>query len=85
MEFIDFVLSKCVEEASKLRNGHDKNLNGGKYVHPSIPENPTGDGLKMVALIVGSVHLAKRTLSPSKETQCVSLGPGCQLGCRSAL
>jgi hypothetical protein len=44
-----------VEEASKLRNGHGKNLNGGKYVHPSIPENPTGDGLKMIALIVGFV------------------------------
>ena len=41
-----------VEEASKLRNGHGKNLNGGKYVHPSIPENPAGDGLKMIALIV---------------------------------
>ena len=30
-----------VEEASKLRNGHGKNL--------------TGDGLKMIALIVGFV------------------------------
>ena len=44
-----------VEEASKLRNSHGKNLNGGKYVHPSIPENPTGDGLKMIVLIVGFV------------------------------
>ena len=77
MDIIKNKTNMTVEEASKLRNGHGKNLNGGKYVHPSIPENPTGDGLKMVALIVGSVHLAKRTMSPSKETQCVSLGSGC--------
>ena len=55
MDIIKNKTNITVEEASKLRNGHGKNLNGGKYIHPSIPENPTGDGLKMVALIVGFV------------------------------
>lgn len=41
------------QEAAKLKNGHGKNLNGGKYVHPSIPKNPSGDGIKMIAIIVG--------------------------------
>ena len=53
MDIIKNKTNMTVEEASKLRNGHGKNLNGGKYIHPSIPENPTGDGLKMIALIVG--------------------------------
>ena len=55
MDIIKNKTNMTVEEASKLRNGHGKNLNGGKYVHPSIPDNPTGDGLKMIALIVGFV------------------------------
>ena len=55
MDIIKNKTNMTVEEASKLRNGHGKNLNGGKYIHPSIPENPTGDGLKMIALIVGFV------------------------------
>jgi hypothetical protein len=52
MDIIKNKTNMTVEEASKLRNGHGKNLNSGKYDHPSIPENPTGDGLKMIALIV---------------------------------
>ena len=55
MDIIKNKTNMTVEEASKLRKGHGKNLTGGKYVHPSIPENPTGDGLKMIALIVGFV------------------------------
>ena len=55
MDIIKNKTNMTVEEASKLRNGRGKNLNGGKYIHPSIPENPTGDGLKMIALIVGFV------------------------------
>jgi len=40
------------QEAAQLKNGRGKNLNGGKYVHPSIPKNPSGDGIKMIAIIV---------------------------------
>ena len=55
MDIIKNKTNMTVEEASKLRNGHGMNLNGGNYVHPSIPENPTGDGLQMIAACVAVV------------------------------
>ena len=65
MDIVKNKTKMTVEEASKLRNGHGKNLNGGKYVHPSIPKNPTGDGLKMIALIVGFVVFIITALASS--------------------
>lgn len=45
-------------EAAKLKNDNGKNLNGGKYDNPNIPEYPIGSAMKMIGVIGMLVFIA---------------------------
>lgn len=42
-------------EAARLRNGHGKNYNGGKYDNPNAQDNPVA-AIKVLAFIAGLIY-----------------------------